>query len=397
MDTNGIRVKDLLNYLPAPLLDQLAQATQVDYQVKKLHGKLLFQLLLYGVLTTTRLSLNVLVAVLDSLCFRTFAGLKPDFQTRRNSLADRLAHVQVAYFEQLLQATTALFRRHFPNDQKRPYRINCFDSTTVSCSSKLLAMGMVNGIKPKDESKRLKQIKFTIGFDGLTVSACDLYTQQTYLAEDQALGETIRQSSLQEDEVGVFDRGLKKRKTFRLFSEQGRLFVTRLNSTTMYVPVAVFTSSQGRRTATLELLSDQMVYLYCNGNVLRFPFRLITARSRQSSETLFFLTNLFALPAKEVTAIYRQRWEIECFFRFLKQELNFTHLLSRTTNGIQVTVYITLIAAMLILVYRKLNQMSGFKLVKLRFEQELQTDIIKEIVRLCQGKHQLVDRLVPSG
>lgn len=277
-----MRVQDLLNYLPEPLLDQLAKETQVDYQVKKLNGKLLFQLLLYSVLTTTRLSLNVLVEVLDSVCFRTFAGLSADFQTRRNSLADRLATMQVKYLERLLQATTTLFRRHFPSDKKLPYRINRIDSTTVSLSSKLLAMGMVNGAKPKEESKRLKQIKFTIG---LTVSECKLYTQQQYLAEDKALAETILKSSVHQKEVVVFDRGLKKRKTFRLFSEQGRLFVTRINPTTMYKPIAAFTSSTGRKTATLELLSDQMVYLYSNGNLLRFPFRLIIAKSLQSGQT----------------------------------------------------------------------------------------------------------------
>lgn len=397
MDTSGIRVKDLLNYLPETLLNNLAQETNVDYQVKKLSGKLMLMLLLYAVLNTTRLSLNVLISLLESAPFRSFTRLGSDFQTRRNSLADRLATINIGYFEQLLEQTAALFKRHFAADHKLPYRINRFDSTTVSLSSKLLAMGMVSGIKPQDENKRLKQLKFTIGFDGLTVSDCQLYTQQAYLAEDKALGETILHSSVSAKEVVVFDRGLKKRKTFRLFSEQGRLFVTRINPTTMYEPVAPFTNSNARKTATLELLSDQLVYLYDNGNLLRFPFRLILARSLTSGETLFFLTNLFHLKAAVITDIYRSRWEIELFFRFLKQEMNFSHLLSRNENGIKVMVYVTLIAAMLVLVYRKLNQLSGFKITKLRFAQELQTEIIKEIVLLCNGNPTLVDQFIPSG
>lgn len=397
MDTQGIRVKDLLGYLPEPLLDELAEETRVDYQVKKLSGKFIFTLLLYTTLNTTRLSLNVLVSLLESVPFRAFAHLGPGLHTRRNSLADRLASIQVVYFERLLEATTVLFRRHFCSDKGLPYRINRFDSTTVSCSSKLLAMGMVSGVKPKDESKRLRQLKFTIGFDGLTVSDCKLYTQQSYLSEDKALGETILKSSVAHKEAVVFDRGLKKRKTFRLFSQQGRLFVTRINPTTMYEPVARFTESAGRRTVTLELLSDQMVYLYANGNLVRFPFRLITARNLASGEVLFFLTNIFSLKAAAVTDIYRTRWEIELFFRFLKQEMNFSHLLSRNENGIKVIVYVTLIAAMMVLVYRKLNQLSGFKIVKLRFVQELQVEIIKEIVLRCNGNPVLVEQFIPSG
>lgn len=63
----------------------------------------------------------------------------------------------------------------------------------------------------------------------------------------------------------------------------------------------------------------------------------------------------------------------------------------------KVMVYVTLIAAMLVLVYRQLNQMSGFKITKLRFAHELQTEIIKEIVRLCDGNPALVEHFIPSG
>jgi len=75
--------------------------------------------------------------------------------------------------------------------------------------------------------------------------------------------------------------------------------------------------------------------------------------------------------------------------------MNFSHLLSRHENGIKVMVYVTLIAAMLVLVYRKLNQMSGFKIAKLRFDQELQADIIRELVLLCPGNPALVDQFIP--
>lgn len=403
MDTKGIRVNDLLNYLPDTLLDELAVETRADHQVKKLSGKFMFKLLLYGVLNTTRLSLNVLVSLLESALFRAQASVEPDWKTRRNSLADRLATVKADYFAKLLERVSTQFSSHFADPGRScgqgrlPYLIKRFDSTTVSLSSELLSMGMVNGAKPKDESKRLKQLKFTIGFDGLTVSDFQLYTQQSYLAEDRALGEAIQKSSVSCKEVVVFDRGLKKRKTFRQFSEQGRLFVTRINPTTMYEQVGTFSQSAGRSTDTLELVSDRMVYLYANGNLLKCPFRLILARSLGSGETLYFLTNIFHLKAAAITDIYRMRWEIELLFRFLKQEMNFSHLLSRHENGIRVMVYVTLIAAMLVLVYRKLNQMSGYKIPKLRFSQELQTDIIRQIVILCNGNPELLEQVIPSG
>ena len=46
---------------------------------------------------------------------------------------------------------------------------------------------------------------------------------------------------------------------------------------------------------------------------------------------------------KEVAEIYRRRWDIEVFFRFLKQELSFSHFLSVNENSMQVILYMTLI------------------------------------------------------
>ena len=65
--------------------------------------------------------------------------------------------------------------------------------------------------------------------------------------------------------------------------------------------------------------------------------------------------------------------------------MSFSHLLSRTENGIKVMLYMTMIAAMLVLIYRKANAIDGYKIAKLQFVNELEFELIKEIVRLCGG------------
>ncbi|PZU91643.1 MAG: hypothetical protein DI529_00310 [Chryseobacterium sp.] len=87
------------------------------------------------------------------------------------------------------------------------------------------------------------------------------------------------------------------------------------------------------------------------------------------------------LSAKDVADIYKQRWEIEVFFRFIKQNLNFSHLLSRNINGVKVIMYMTLITSILLIVYKKINELKGYKIPKLKFAQELEVLIIKDIVR----------------
>ncbi len=86
-----------------------------------------------------------------------------------------------------------------------------------------------------------------------------------------------------------------------------------------------------------------------------------------------------------IAELYRQRWEVESFFKFIKQHLNVKHLVSRDENGIKVMIYMTMILAILILAYKKLNKIKSFKIAKLKFEIELENEIIKTIVTLCGG------------
>jgi IS4 transposase len=112
-------------------------------------------------------------------------------------------------------------------------------------------------------------------------------------------------------------------------------------------------------------------------------FRLVVIRNEKIKKEFWFLTNEFELTAKEIADYYRKRWDIEVFFRFLKQELNLSHLVSLNKNGIEVMVYMTMIAAMLLLIYKKANAL-GYKTAKRRISMELR-DMITEILIIFAG------------
>jgi len=65
--------------------------------------------------------------------------------------------------------------------------------------------------------------------------------------------------------------------------------------------------------------------------------------------------------------------------------LNVKHLVSGEENGIKVTIYMTMTLAVLIIAYKKLNKIKSFKIAKLKFQIELENEIIKKIVTLCGG------------
>ena len=112
--------------------------------------------------------------------------------------------------------------------------------------------------------------------------------------------------------------------------------------------------------------------------------RIVTKRI-DTDETIIFITNNKELTAVEVTELYKRRWEIAVFFKFIKQLLNFKHLVSRSENGIQVVLYVTLSAAILLVAFAKENELTNLKIAKQQFANELETEIIKQIIKLCGG------------
>ncbi|GAB4049151.1 IS4 family transposase [Spirosoma litoris] len=395
MNTAKLPVKTLLGYLPDELLDALAIEYQVDKHVKKLRGTLVFKLLLYAVLATNELSLNVLIALLEKVGIRQLIGVDAHFTTQRNSVADRLAQLDCRYLEAIFKQLIKLVNQHWPTPSFQGYQLHLVDSTLVACSAKLLSIGIQLGRKAKDESHRYKHIKFSIGYDGLKPETIRFYDQQTHASDETPLKETIQSLAFSAKDVAVFDAGLQNRLTFEQFTKPGegkRFFVTRLKANSRYQclteqPLAISTD-------TLVLETELGVRLYTASNrLIADSFRLIKAHLADKPEqSLLFLTNLPAsLSALEVSQIYRQRWQIEKFFRFIKQQMNFSHFLSRSSNGIKLMAYVMLIGALLIGLYGRFNGRSGFKITKLLFFYELEADLLKAFIEECQGDPALLD------
>ncbi|MEQ2509374.1 transposase [Segatella sinensis] len=85
----------------------------------------------------------------------------------------------------------------------------------------------------------------------------------------------------------------------------------------------------------------------------------------------YVITNDFDMTPQEIAFCYKKRWDIEVYFKFLKQNLNFSHFLSTNENGIKVILYMTIITSMLVMIYKKENEL-GFSIAKFNFYLEMQ-------------------------
>src|SRR5690625_996253 len=117
----------------------------------------------------------------------------------------------------------------------------------------------------------------------------------------------------------------------------------------------VIFSSQGLRKMQLyvklnhslyprsNILSDQMIYLGTPQKRAENVFRLIKVADTKGN-ILRIITNCFDLSPEKVSDIYKSRWAIELFFKWLKQHVNIKHFYGTSENAVLNQIYIALIA-----------------------------------------------------
>jgi hypothetical protein len=196
--------------------------------------------------------------------------------------------------------------------------------------------------------------------------------------------------------VYVDDRGYACFRLFQGVIDAGSHFVCRLRDNSVYEVVEDRPLSEADRAA--GVISDQVVWLGCpeKRGELKQKLRVIKVKCTphrkrihngrggpQQGEFLLIVTDLLDLPAEVIALIYRCRWGVEIFFRFLKHVLGCRHLLSHREGGIRIQVYATIIACMLISLWtgRKPNlrtiEMLRFYFAGWATERELEAHLAK--------------------
>lgn len=381
MKTDKLTVNQLLTSIPADYLDALADQTQADLYQKKLPAKDLFYLLLYSLFDATPLSWRVLEEHFKGALFQhRFQPLATHID--HSSLGERLEKMPLAYFDTLAQYCFSRFAQYYPPQEHKRFHLIRFDSTTVSLSAKLLTSGMKSAGCPSPSKPPKQAIKYSIGFNGSFVVKANAYFENTYHNENVALAQLIHQTDFGPTDVAIFDRGLNGKKHLARLSLADIRFVTRRSPTCPVVRCNSlhFSTVVGSQDATVEVLEDTLITCFSErAKPVDAPFRLVVCRQKSGGVLLYFLTNMMDVSALEIAQIYHLRWQIEVFFKFLKQHLCLTHLLSRKAHSLQIMLSMSLIAASLIYLYRKINQIESFKLAKMRFLSELQLELLRII------------------
>ena len=154
----------------------------------------------------------------------------------------------------------------------------------------------------------------------------------------------------------VMDRGYVDFERLYVLHQTGAFFVTRAKS-----PMdarRVYSAPTDRSTG---VISDQQVMLNGFYSARKYPehLRRVRFKDAESGKTLVFLTNNSALPALTIAALYKSRWQVELFFKWIKQHLRIKHFLGNSENAVKTQVWCAVATYVLIAIVKKELQLDA--------------------------------------
>jgi hypothetical protein len=194
---------------------------------------------------------------------------------------------------------------------------------------------------------------------------------------------------LQPGRLYVVDRGYEEYQLFQDIVEARSSFIARVQDDVAYQVLQERSLSDEAKAA--GVLSDVVLKRLGTDhhkNVIKQPVRIVKVQTDKLDSSgrpnvLVLVTNLLDLPADLVALGYKHRWAVELFFRWLKCILGCRHLLANNQNGVEIQVYLGIIASLLISLWtgrkptKRTLEMVQFYFTGLASWEELQAHIDK--------------------
>ncbi|HBV20949.1 MAG TPA: IS4 family transposase, partial [Nitrosomonas sp.] len=145
--------------------------------------------------------------------------------------------------------------------------------------------------------------------------------------------------------IVAMDRGYIDYAWFNQLTNKGVYFVTRLKSNASYKVVEHHPVQKNK-----GLVSDQTIMLTGHDAVKKcpIPLRRIVYRDQETGKQYAFLTNHFKLAARTIADIYKARWQVELFFKWIKQNLKIKSFVGTSKNAVMTQIWIALCVYLLI-------------------------------------------------
>ena len=158
------------------------------------------------------------------------------------------------------------------------------------------------------------------------------------------------QVPIEAEGIYVVDRAYIDFEWLRGIDETDAFFVTRLKKSIRWTRVISHPVNK-----SFGLRSDQEILLFSKQSKAKYPKRLrrVSFRDETQNRTLVFLTNNFVLSAETIAALYKARWEIELFFKWIKQNLRVKSFYGTSPNAVKTQIWIAMIVYLILAILKE--------------------------------------------
>jgi Transposase DDE domain/Domain of unknown function (DUF4372) len=266
---------------------------------------------------------------------------------RRSTLSDANKNRSHEVFEKIYFKLLARYKDTLPDSPKRSRKNNLyiFDSTSIALFQEIL--------KGSGLSKADGRRKGGIKVHTLLQSSHDVPSMIRYSPSAANDASFLKEVHLAKGSVVVFDKGYRDYSTYNRFGEDGITWVTRHADHSVYkirdrYRVHDYQKQHGIKT-------DWAIELGHNHSkkATKVQARLIKYYDAEKKRYFLFLTNNFELAPLTIANYYQQRWQIETFFKRIKQNYPLQYFLGDNENAIKIQIWCTLMADLLLKVIKR--------------------------------------------
>ena len=250
----------------------------------------------------------------------------------RASLARANERMPAELFERVFAALLIRCREFAPKTTKQfrfkaSGKVYLLDATLIE-----LPLSLFSWAKYRSGKGAVK-LHIGLSADGYLPEFVDMTTGRVHEIK------SARELRLPRGSCVVFDRGYTDYRWYRELTESGVHFVTRLKR-----QAGVRDKEKRRGRKSPGVLEDRIIELAG----VEGRFRKVRFVDEDSGEEYEFLTNAHELPAATVAALYRERWQVELFFKWIKQHLKVKSFVGTSVNAVRTQLWIALCAYLLV-------------------------------------------------
>lgn len=328
--------QELLKPITKELMNECTRRFRSDYDCEKLTTYTHLQAMIYAHLAEIK-SLRTLEVAINS------QKIGIEHEIKRSTLSDANARRPAACFFWLLEHLMSLLPRKCWAGLDKLVKL--LDSSPIQLKGK-----GYNEWAKEFATKRCQGLKLHVEYD-LELAAPTRVATSYANYNDVTMSQSWR---IEANTIYVFDKGYFDFNWWWSIHQNQAFFVTRLKKNTAII-------MKEQRALTSETLLEDSLFRLKNKNprggkrnLYQEDLRRISV-VREGKEPLILVTNLHDLPAETIAELYKARWDVELFFKWVKQNLRLKKFLGKSENAVKIQIATALIAYLLVQLYKNIT------------------------------------------